>query len=314
MNLEMKKSIFLRTPWGKKIKIRKLNARDSLYGFLFISPMVLGYILFVLGPMIVSFVMSFTDWKVVGDTHFVGIANYTQAFKQDPLFWKSFWNTLYYTLGVVPLNVILALFLALLLTNRLPGIGLFRTAIFTPVVTSVVVWAIMWKFIFQTENGLINIVLNLFHITGPAWLYDLKFALPVVIFISVLKGVGYNMVIFLAALNDVPKLFYEAARIDGASKWKTFWHVTLPLISPSVFLVVILTMIGSLKIFGQIYVLTGGGPGTSTYVFVYYIYELAFRVFELGYASAIGFILFTIILLLTIIQWIARKRWVHYED
>jgi multiple sugar transport system permease protein len=292
----------------------KLLARESLTGYMFISPMVLGFLLFVIGPVLIAFGASFTDWKVIGDTHFVGLSNYTRAFTEDPLFWDTFWNTLYFTVGVVPLNMALALVLALLLQNHIRGIGIFRTAIFTPVVTSIVVWAIVWKFIFQTENGLVNMALKLFNITGPAWLYDMSLTLPVVIFVSVLKGVGYNMVIFLSGLNDVSKLYYEAARIDGASKWRMFWNVTLPLITPTVFLVLILTMISSLKVFGQIYVLTGGGPGTSTYVFVYYIYELAFKLFDLGYASAVGFVLFMMILALTIIQWAARKRWVHYED
>jgi len=292
----------------------KLSMRDSWYGYLCIAPMVIGFLLFVAGPILTAFVMGFTDWSILGDTHFVGLGNYRKAFTEDPLFWTTFWNTLYFSIGVVPLNMILALLLAQLLQNKLPGIGLFRTVIFTPVVTSIVVWAIVWKFIFQTDNGLINAVLKVFGIAGPSWLYDAQLALPVVIFISVLKGVGYNMVIFLAALNDVPRMYYEAARIDGATRWKSFWHITMPMITPSIFLVLVLTMIGSLKVFGQIYVLTGGGPGTSTYVFVYYIYELAFKIFDLGYASAVALILFFIVLLLTILQWVGRKRWVYYEN
>jgi multiple sugar transport system permease protein len=154
----------------------------------------------------------------------------------------------------------------------------------------------------------------MFHIVGPAWLYDMKLTMPVVIVVSVLKNVGLNMVIFLAALNDVPRMYYEAAKIDGASKWKTFTHVTLPMISPSIFLALILTLIGSLKVFGQIYVMTGGGPGTSTYVLVFYIYQQAFRLYEFGYASAIAFVLFIIIFALTLVQWKLRKRWVHHEQ
>ena len=276
--------------------------------------MVIGFALFLLGPIIAALGMSFTDWSLIGEAHYIGFANYVRAFTQDPVFWDTFWNSLTFSVFFVPLNIIATLALALLLKENIPGIGLFRTAIFTPVVTSVVVWAMVWKFILQTDNGLVNSVIKLFRDSGPAWLYDDSITMFTVIVVSLLKVLGINMVIFLAALNDVPAMYYEAARIDGAGRWRTFTKVTLPLISPSVFMVVIITMIGSLKVFGQIYVLTGGGPGTSTYVFVYYIYEEAFKMYEFGYASAVAFILFAIIFVLTMIQWSVRGRWVHHEQ
>ncbi len=292
----------------------RLNLREKWYGFAFVAPMLLGYMLFLLGPVIASFVMSLTDWSLLGGKSFIGFDNYRRAFMEDPTFLTTAGNTLYFTILLVPLNIVITLALALMLQKSIPGIGFFRTAVFTPVVTSIVVWAIIWKYIFQTDNGLINAVLKLFDVTGPAWLYNLDLAIPVVVTVTLVKGLGMNMAIFLAALNDVPKIYYEAARIDGASPWRSFRHVTLPLISPSLFLVVIITMIGSLKVFGQIYVMTGGGPGTSTYVFVYYIYEQAFKYYQFGYASAIAFILFFIILVLTMLQWYGRKRWVHHEQ
>ncbi|MHA6480854.1 carbohydrate ABC transporter permease [Paenibacillus sp. strain BS8-2] len=287
---------------------------EKWYGYLFISPMVLGFAVFMLIPIVTAFAMSFTDWSLLRETSFIGLDNYTKAFTNDPVFWETVGNTLYFSAGLVPLNMILALGLALLLKNNIPGIGFFRTALFTPVVTSLVVWAIVFKYIFATDAGMINQLLKLIGVQGPAWLYNLELAMPVVIVVSVLKNVGMNMVIFLAALHDVPKMYYEAASLDGASKWKTFTHVTLPMISPSVFLAMILTLIGSLKVFGQIYVMTGGGPGTSTYVLVYYIYQQAFKLYEFGYASAVAFILFFLVLLLTLLQWSARKRWVHHEQ
>lgn len=298
----------------KTVRKHKLALREKWYGYAFISPMVLGYAIFLLGPIIAAFSMSFTNWSLIKELKFVGFGNYHKAFVEDQVFLDTVTNTFYFTLGLVPLNIIITLGLALLLKDRIFGIGFFRTAIFTPVVTSIVVWAIVWKYIFQTDNGLVNTVLHLFGIVGPAWLYDMQLAMPVVIFITLLKGLGMNMVIFIAALNDVPQMYYEAAKIDGASRWQTFTKVTIPLITPAVFLVLIITMIGSLKVFGQIYVLTGGGPGTSTYVFVYYIYEQAFKIYEFGYASAIAFILFFIILILTLLQWTVRKRWVHHEQ
>ncbi len=287
---------------------------EKWYAYLFISPMVLGFVLFLLGPIVMAFVMSFTDWSLFRDPAFIGLGNYKTAFTEDPVFWKTVGNTLYFSAGLVPLNLMMALGLALLLKNKIPGIGFFRTAIFTPVVTSLVVWAIVFKYIFATDAGMINQLLRMLGIEGPAWLYNMELAMPVVIVVSVLKNVGLNMVIFLAALHDVPKMYYEAAELDGASKRQMLTHVTLPMISPSVFLALMLTLIGSLKVFGQIYVMTGGGPGTSTYVLVYYIYQQAFKLYELGYASAIAFILFFIVLVLTLVQWSVRKRWVHHEQ
>ncbi|MCR8635456.1 carbohydrate ABC transporter permease [Paenibacillus radicis (ex Xue et al. 2023)] len=292
----------------------KLMQREKWYGYMFISPMVIGYVLFLLGPIIAAFMMSFTNWSLIKEEEFVGLANYTKAFTGDSVFWATVWNSFYFSIVFVPLNIVLTLALALLLKERILGVGFFRTAIFTPVVTSIVVWATVWKYIFQTDNGLVNSILRIFGLTGPAWLYDLSLAMPTVIIITLLKGLGINMVIFLAALNDVPPMYYEAAKIDGAGRWKTFFNVTLPLITPSVFMVLVITMIGSLKVFGQIYVLTGGGPGTSTYVFVYYIYEQAFKMYEFGYASAVAFILFFIIFVLTVMQWGIRRKWVHHEQ
>lgn len=287
---------------------------EKWYGLLFISPMALGYAVFLLGPIVAAFLMSFTNWSLLTDLSFIGFGNYKRAFAEDPVFWQSVWNTFYFSAGLVPLNLALALALALLLKRGLPGIGFFRTAIFTPVVTSLVVWSIVFKYIFATDAGMLNQLLKLFGIQGPAWLYHLQLAMPVVIIVSVLKNVGLNMVIFLVALHDVPKMYYEAAELDGASRWVRFTRVTLPMISPSLFLALILTLIGSLKVFGQIYVMTGGGPGTSTYVLVFYIFQQAFRLYEFGYASAIAFILFFIVLLLTLAQWWMRKKWVFHEQ
>ncbi|WP_068603454.1 carbohydrate ABC transporter permease [Paenibacillus swuensis] len=292
----------------------KLKQSEMWYGYLFILPMVIGYGIFLLGPIITSFMMSFTDWSLIKEAKFIGLDNYKRMFTADPLFYDTALNTLYFTLILVPVNIVLTLGLAMLLQEKIPGIGFFRTAIFTPVVTSVVVWAIVWKYIFQTDNGLLNTIIKMLGFEGQAWLYNLSLAIPVVVTVTLLKGLGMNMVIFLAALNDVPQMYYEAAKIDGASKWRTFRSVTLPMISPAIFMVLIITIIGSLKVFGQIYVMTGGGPGTSTYVFVYYIYEQAFKMYEFGYASSIAFVLFFIIMVLTIIQWVGRKRWVHHEE
>jgi multiple sugar transport system permease protein len=293
----------------------RLERRSMAYGYLFIAPMMIGFLVFLAMPIVAVFVISLTNYSFLKPTTtFVGLHNYATAMAGDPLIGTTLMNTLLFSVGLIPLNLSLALVLALLLNRRLPGIGLFRTAIFTPVVTSIVVYAIVWKYIFATDAGLINQVLRLFGITGPAWLYNEHLAIPVVVIVSVFKKVGANMVIFLAALQDVPAMYYEASRIDGASKWKQFTHITLPMISPSIFLTLIITLIGSLKVFSQIAVMTGGGPGTSSYVLVYYIYQLAFKRFDFGYASAVAFLLFLLVLILTLFQWNMRKRWVHHEQ
>lgn len=296
------------------MKFKKLANQEKIYGFIFIAPVLIGFITFILVPLLVSFYMSFTNWSLFGGSKFIGIDNFKTILFQDKVFWKVWNNTFKFSMGLVPLNLLLAFGLALLLKQKIAGISFFRTAIFTPVVTSVVVWSIVWKFIFATEGGLINMMLKFIGIQGPAWLFDLKLTMPVVIVVSVLKNVGNNMVIFLASLYNVPEMYYEAATLDGASPWQKMKHITLPMITPTIFMLMIMTMIGSLKVFGQIYVMTGGGPANSTAVLVYYIYHQAFKLYEFGYASAVAFVLFIIILTLTILQWNVRKRWVHYED
>jgi len=294
---------------------RRLARRNMAYGYAFIAPMMIGFAVFLLGPIFAVVALSFTDYSFLRpDSRFVGLTNYATAFAADPLLGKTLINTLLFSAGLIPLNLSMALGLALLLNRKLPGVGLFRTAMFTPVVTSIVVWAIVWKYIFATDAGLVNQVLRLVGVQGPAWLYNAGLAIPVVIVVSVLKKVGMNMVIFLAALQDVPRLYYEASTIDGASRWKQFTHITLPMISPSIFLTLIITLIGSLKVFSQIAVMTDGGPGTSSYVLVYYIYQLAFKRFEFGYASTVAVLLFLLVLALTLAQWHVRRRWVHHEQ
>ncbi|MGE6579255.1 carbohydrate ABC transporter permease [Paenibacillus xylanexedens] len=299
---------------GKPAGLATLKSKEMWTGYLFILPIVAGYLIFLFGPIVYAFVMSFTNWSLFGNKEYIGFDNYIYAMRDDPVFWDTVVNTVYFSAGLVPLNIVLSLLLAMLLKRKIWGIGLFRTAIFTPVVVSLVVWGIVWKFIFSTDGGLVNLLIRTFGGTEIPWLFSETWTMPTVIVVSALKGVGMNMVIFLAALHDVPKDYYEASKIDGASRWETFKSITLPMITPAVFMVTIITVIGSLKVFGQIYVMTGGGPGTSTYVMVFYIFKQAFRSYEFGYASALAFILFSIILVLTLIQWKLRKRWVHYEQ
>ncbi|MEH7255059.1 sugar ABC transporter permease [Neobacillus niacini] len=296
-------------------KQKGLNAkwRDNLTGWFFISPMLLGFIIFMFAPLVYAFFMSLNDWPLLGEKTFIGIENY-QGVIEDPTFIISLKNTALFSLGLVPLNILLALLLASLLKNNFAGIGFFRTAIFVPVITSMVVWAIVWKYLLAPELGVINQLLDLAGIQGPSWLLNTNTALPSVIFISVIKNVGLNMILFLVAMQQVPTELYEAAELDGASPFKKFRKITLPLITPTVFLTMIITTIGAMKVFGQIYIMTRGGPVDSTKVIVYYIWETAFKHFDMGYASAIAFVLFFILLAFTILSWVVRKRWVFYEE
>lgn len=288
--------------------------RDRWFGYAFVAPMFVGYCIFVLLPVLATMVISLNEWSLISAPRFTGLHNYIKLFTADPVFYKTAVNTFYFTALLLPSNLVLTLWLASLLKGRFFGVGFFRTAVFTPVVTSVVVWGILWKYIFQTDNGIINVILRVFGITGPQWLYNVNLAIPIVVVVTLIKGLGMNTVIFIAAMQDVPRMYYEAAELDGASSFRQFTQITVPLIAPSIFLVAIMTIIGSLKIFGQIYAMTEGGPGTSSYVFVYYIYQQAFRFYEFGYASAISVILFALILVLTVAQWNLRKKWVHHEE
>ena len=291
-----------------------LQRIDYKYGFGFITPMLIGFTVFVIAPLIATVYLSFCDYSLIKGMSWCGWENYVKLFTNDPTFLISIQNTLYFTILLIPSNLVLCLGLAMLLFKNIKGIGFFRTAIFTPYVTNIVSWALVWKFMLQNDGGFINMVLNAFGLEGTNWLYNTHLVIPIVVLVTLLKGFGMNTIIFIGALQDVPAMYYEAASLDGASKRQQFFKITLPMISPTIFLIIIITMIGSLKVFAQINVLTQGGPGTASYVLVYYIYQIAFKMNKFGYGSAISVILFIVILGLTLLQWSVRKKWVYYED
>jgi multiple sugar transport system permease protein len=299
----------------KPSKTGKLTRKDSFWGYLFITPSLLGFLLFVIGPLIAVFIFSTQNRNLLtGEVSFVGLENFRTMIDQDPLFSKTMVNSLIFTAGLVPLNISLALTLAILLSRQTRISRLFQTIYFSPVVTSAVAWAIVWRFMLQGEQGVVNQMLALFGINGPNWLYQPEAAMFAVIFTRAIKGVGLNMVIFLSALSNIPEEFSDAAHVDGASDWHVFRYITFPLLAPTTMMVMIITIIGSLKVFDTIVLLTAGGPANATTVLVYYIYFSAFRVFETGYASALAVVLFLIALVLTAIQWSFRRRFVHAEQ
>ena len=293
---------------------RSLAWRDYAFGYAFITPMLIGFIIFVLIPIIATFVLSFCDYSLLRGLKWCGLDNYIEIFTKDKTFVASVINTIEFTVLLIPTNLVLCLSLAMLLYKNMKGIGFFRTMIFTPYVTNIVSWGLIWKFMLQNDGGLINMILNLFGIQGTNWLYTPELAIPIVVLVTLLKGFGMNTIIFIGALQEVPEMYYEAAALDGASKWQQFKKITLPMISPTIFLIIIITMIGSLKVFSQVKVLTNGGPGTASYVMVYYIYQKAFKMNQFGYGAALSVLLFIVIMGLTIVQWNLRKRWIHYED
>lgn len=287
--------------------------RDWIVGYTMVAPVVLGSVLFVIVPLIAVFWFSLHDWNVLANTFvFAGADNYERMLSDEGLH-DSLLASLWFSIGLVVINISLALFLAVLLNQKLPGTTLFRTFFFSPVVVSLVAWTIVWSFLLQADGG-INGFLSLLGIEGPNWLRGEFTAMVSVIIVQVFKNVGLNMILFLAALQGVPEEIGEAARIDGAGAWRRFRSITMPMISPTILLVSILTIVGSLEVFAQIAVLTGGGPGNSTTVLVYYLYQQAFRFNDFGYASAIAVLLFAIVLVLTLIQWQTRKRWVFHEN
>ncbi len=298
---------------GKK-RVMTLAARDSLWGYLFVAPQVIGFLLFVLGPLVAIIVFSTQSRNLLsGAVSFIGLENYRVMFTVDPVFYTMLGNTLTFAAGIVPMNVILALMLAILLAPQFRGVSFFRAVFFAPVITSTVAWVIVWTFILQGRSGLLNQGLGLLGIQGPNWLFEPTSAMFSVIFVRVLKNVGLNMVVLLAALQDLPRDHIEAAQVDGANRWQIIRNVILPFLAPSILLVTLITIIGSLNVFDHILLMTNGGPSNSTMVLAYYVYFNAFKSYEIGYGSAIGVLLFVVALTLTIIQWSLRRRFVYNE-
>ncbi|NGO77897.1 sugar ABC transporter permease [Streptomyces sp. YC504] len=287
--------------------------RDQLAGYLFIAPQLIGSVLFVLIPLGLVVWYSFHEWNVLAGTfHSVGGDNY-QKLLDDPKLPGVLKSTALFSVGLVVLNLTLALALAVLLNQKLRGSVVFRTLFFSPVVVSLVAWTIVWGFLLQ-KNGGINAGLDVFGIEGPNWLRSEGTSMASVIVVQVFKNVGLNMVLFLAALQGVPRELYEAATMDGAGRWRQFWKITMPMISPTVLLTSIITVVGSLQVFAQIAVLTQGGPNSSTTVLVYYLYQQAFKFHHFGYGATLSVLLFVIVLVLTVIQWQMRKKWVFHES
>ena len=273
---------------------------------------LLGFIFLVFYPVVSVIRDSFTSYNPLsGDAAFIGTDNYTRLI-QDETALEVAKNTLIFACILVPVNMALALFLAVLLNMHFRGRTTFRAIFFSPVIVSTVAWTIVWKYILQ-DDGPLNYSLGLSGVDGPNWLRDNPFPMISVVMVQVFKNLGMNMIFFLAALQGVPEEMYESSEIDGANRWQQFKKITLPFISPTILLVAILTIAGAFQVFAQVLLLTGGGPGLSTTVLSYYIFINAFQIFDLGYASALAVCLFIFVMLLTVAQWQIRTRWVFRE-
>lgn len=289
--------------------VEKLLNNKTAVAWIFIMPALIGTFIFIVIPVVCSFSLSFTKWDLLNPIEFVGLKNYSELFHQN-IFWKILLNTVVFALSTSILGVIIPLILASILNTKIRGAEFYKSAYFMPFITPMVVIGIIWSWIFDPNIGLLNQVLNI-HIN---WLYDSCYAMPALIIVSVWKLIGYNMIIFLSSLSTISQSLFEAAKIDGANSFQIFKNVTIPLMSPTIFFVVIITAISSFQIFDLIYLMTQGGPFDSTNVLVYAIYKEAFEYFNVGRASAIAYVLFVIILVLTLIQWNLRKKLVYLEE
>ena len=286
--------------------------KEAIAGYLFIMPWIIGFLALRLGPMLTSLVLSFTDYTILSPPKWIGIGNFVKMFTDDPSFWSAMQVTFSYALFSVPIGIFLSLMIALLLNQKVPGTAIWRTIYYLPSVVSGVAVAMLWAWIFHSQFGLINVGLHAIGIQGPAWLGDPSWALPALIIMS-FWGIGGGMVINLAGLQGIPTELYEAASIDGANSWRRFLNVTLPMLSPVLFFNLIMGVIDAFQYFTNAYVMTNGGPGRATLFYNLFLYQNAFRYYKMGYASALAWVMFLIILLFTLFIFKSSPYWVYYE-
>ncbi|MDI7246942.1 MAG: sugar ABC transporter permease [Bacillota bacterium] len=298
---------------GRRSPRLSLRTQEAIWGWVLAMPIILGMLLWTLGPMVASAILSFMKWDLLTPPKWVGVANYVKMFTGDRLFWQAVKVTTLYALFRVPLGLAFGLLIALLMNQKLPGIYAFRTIYYLPSVLSGVAVALLWMWIFAPDFGLLNVVLwKVFHIKGPSWLFSETWALPAMVIMS-LWGVGGGMLICLAGLQGIPTELYEAAEIDGAGPFAKLTRITLPLMSPVLFFNLVQGIISALRVFTEAYVMTGGGPNYATYFYGLHIYTTAFADFKMGYASALAWFLFLYILALTLLVFKSSPAWVYYE-
>jgi len=297
-----------RTPF-----FRSLRWQEAKWAYLFLLPNLALFLTFTVYPVFASFYYSLNAWDLHSPMKFIGLGNYRALFA-DPIFRKVLFNTFYFTAGVIPFQTALGLLIAVGLNQKLRFMTFYRAVYFVPVVTSAIAVSIVWQWMYEPQWGVINTLLGYIGIEGPNWLFSQRWAMPAVILVSIWKNVGYSVVLYLAALQGVPEALHESAMIDGANAWQRFVKITLPMISPTTFFIIVLSVIGSIQSFDQVYILTGGGPSRATSVIAHYLYQNGFQFFAMGYAAAIAYVLFAMLFVLTLLQWYYRRRWVFGEE
>ena len=297
----------------KKGAMQGLRRQEAIAGYLFLLPNLIGFLLFAVFPILAALFLTFTDWDLAGAPEFVWFDNFGRM-ARDEIFWKALKNTFYYAFVAVPTGVFVAFWVALLINRKIRGVLTFRLVYFLPHLTLTVAAAIVWAWLYHPEFGLFNFILNLFGIQGPNWLYNSTWAMPAIIIMSNWHGIGLAMLIFLAGLQGIPAELYEAATVDGASGWQQLRHITVPMLSPATFFVLVTSLIGAFQGFDQFYVMTNGGPAFATTTLVLHIFKNGFQFFKMGYATSMASILFLCILTITLIQWRVAKSWVFGFD
>lgn len=286
---------------------------EMWWGYAFVALPVLGFLLFGLGPLVASFYLSFTQYEVLSPPEWVGLDNYRRLFTNDLFVAKTMWNTVFYFIGI-PIGMALSLILAMALNQKLRFQGFFRTVYFIPSICSIVALALLWKWIYNSDYGLLNTTLQQWGFSNlPMWLDSPLWVKPSLIIMGVWSHLGYNMVLFLAALQGVPRHLYEAAELDGANPWQRFKNVTWPMISPTTFFVAVMSVIGGFQNFDKIFIMTRGGPEYESATYMLYLYQNGFQYFKMGYASAMAWVLAAIIMVITWLQFRMSKKWVHSD-
>lgn len=296
----------------RRRSLRRIRWRRNVEGWLFIAPVILGIAAFQFVPLAVSVYASLTEWDGITPARFIGLDNFRTLFTGDSLFITTLKNTAYFTVGTVPVSIAVGFVLAVLCNQPIRGVAIFRTAYFAPFVTNVVAIGFVWFYFYHPTEGVLNGILGTVGIHGPAWLSSSTWVMPALITVSVWQGVGYPLVILLAGLQGIPKELHEAATVDGATGLRRMRSITVPLLTPYFFFLLITQFISSFQVFGLIYVMTKGGPGHDSTVYIYYLYQNAFAYGRMGYASAMAWLVFVMIALVTLIQWKLQKRWVFY--
>jgi multiple sugar transport system permease protein len=296
---------------GLRLKRMTLAQREALEGYIAISPWILGFIAFTGGPILASLFLSFTRWPLIEAPEFTGMENLIRL-TTDPLVWQALKVTTVYTFGSVPLNVVLGFTIALLLNQRVKGLAVWRTIYYLPAVVSGVAVAVVWVWVFQPEFGVLNTLLRYIGIEGPNWLFSRTWVIPSLILMS-LWGAGGGIIIYLSGLQGIPTEIYEAASIDGANAVRRLFSITVPMMTPVLFLQLVLGFIGSFQVFTSAYIMTRGGPGNASLFYVLYIYRNAFQYFEMGYACALSWVLTLVIVAVTLLLFWTARFWVFYE-